>query len=359
MAALSQQNKNKNKKPVKKRKPPAASIKSLEYDLFGRYLGDQDSLSNTIELWDGIPKYFVAKQAQDRQRDDKGRLSVLEHAFQYKGVNCNVVIQPASIRQKDGSYKDYYPSAGEEMVEDVIRKIFTDQAYAHHDPQNTESWVRFSLQMIKKELAGRKKTRSVDQIKQSIEILSRSVISFYVKGEEVYTNPILADLTRVTRKDYIDDPTGHWMARLPALISKSVNELSYRQYNYALMFSLKSQLSRWLHKRLSHNYVNAGLSSPYEILLSSVIRDSGMLPHQRMNDRVKAFEATIDELVAKRILTQQSKRKEERRGKGNKIDDILFSLCADPAFIKDVKAANARKKHAVELSGFTNEKNEF
>lgn len=344
-----------NKKPVKKRTPPATSIQSLEYDLFGRYLGDQGSLSNTIELWDGIPKYFVAKQAQDKQRDEKGRLSVLEHGFQYKGVNCHVVIQPASIRQADGTYKDYYPSASEEMIEDVIRKIFTDQAYAHHDPKNTESWVRFSLQMIKKELAERKKTRSINEIKQSMEILSRSVISFFVKDEEVYTNPILADLTRVTRKDYLEDPTGHWMARLPALISKSVNDLSYRQYNYALMFSLKSQLSRWLHKRLSHNYVNAGLSSPYEILLSTVIRDSGMLSHSRMNDRIKAFEATIDELVSNRVLTQQSKRKDERRGKANKIEDILYTLCADPAFIKDIKAANARKKQAVETISFSAE----
>ena len=41
--------------------------------------------------------------------------------------------------------------------------------------------------------------------------------------------------------------------------------------------SYEKQLSRWLHKRLYHNYVNASLLNTYQFLLSSVKRDSGLI----------------------------------------------------------------------------------
>jgi hypothetical protein len=41
----------------------------------------------------------------------------------------------------------------------------------------------------------------------------------------------------------------------------------YMQYRY--------RLSRWLHKRLAHNYVQASMLAPYTIRLSTILRDSG------------------------------------------------------------------------------------
>ena len=79
------------------------------------------------------------------------------------------------------------------------------------------------------------------------------------------------------------------MAKLPALISKSVNELTYRQFNYGVLMSLPTQLARWLHKRLSHNYINASHLDSYDILFSSIQRDSGLLTYKRTRDNLKAW----------------------------------------------------------------------
>ena len=332
-------------------KPPIKPLRSVQYDLFSTFFGEAAELSNTIELWDAIPKYAVSPRNQNALRSADNRLPVHEYCFAYATRRagqriesaCRVAIQPASVKIA-GSYIDFYPSTDEELVEEVIRKIFADQQCGLHDPANTESWVRFSVQMIRKELKARGKTRSIDEIKRSIDILSKTHVSLFVDetDDPVYSAPILSDVTRVTRQKYLEDSSMTWVARLPALISKSVNELTYRQFNYGVLMSLTSPLARWLHKRLSHNYTNASFMDPYQTLYSSIQRDSGLLTYKRTNDNLKFLEAAFKELLKNRVL-HSWERLEERR-EGRKIIDIKYRLCAHSDFIRDVKAANARLK---------------
>ncbi len=340
-------------------KQPATTTQNLQYDLFTTFFGDVADLSNTIELWDAIPKYAVSPRTQNALRSPDSRLPVHEYSFVYATRRngqriehaCRVAIQPAAIKIDD-TYIDYYPSANEELIEEVIRKIFADQQCGVHDPKNAESWVRFSVQMIRKELKLRSKTRNLDEIKRSIDILSRTHISLYLDDNQdpVYSAPILSDVTRVNRQKYLTDTSITWVARLPALISKSVNELTYRQFNYGVLMSLSSQIARWLHKRLSHNYTNASFMDPYEILFSSIQRDSGFLAYARTNDNLQALETALVELQSNRVL-QSWKRVDERKA-GRKILDIKYRLHAHSDFIRDVKAANARLKDSrATLSG--------
>jgi hypothetical protein len=340
-------------------RPPVEAQQSLQYDLFTTFFGEAAELSNTIELWDAIPKYAVSPRTQNALRSADNRLPVHEHRFVYATRRhgqrlesaCRVAIQPASVKTEDG-YIDFYPSTDEELVEEVIRKIFTDQRCGVHDPHNAESWVRFSVQMIRKELKARGKTRSLDEIKRSIDILSRTHVSLFVDDTDnpVYSAPVLSDVMRVTRQTYLQDASLTWVARLPALISKSVNELTYRQFNYGVLMSLSSPLARWLHKRLAHNYTNASCLDPYQTLYSSIRRDSGLLTYTRTNDNLKALEAAFDELQSSRVL--QSWERLEPRREGRKIADIKYCLHAHPDFIKDMKAANARLKDSrTALSG--------
>lgn len=331
---------------ITRRKPPSKVTKSRQYDLFAEFFGNSGELSNTIELWDAIPKYAVSARRQAAMRQQQGgRLEVHEYRFEHKDRALRLEIQPASLKV-DGKFVTFYPSADEELVEEVIRKAFADQRYGMHDAPSVESWVRFSLQMIRKELKARGRTRSLDEIKRSIEILARTTISLFVGEEQtpIYTNPILSDLTRVNRSQYLEDTSSMWVARLPALISKSVNDLSYRQFNYGTYMALPTQLARWLHKLLSHRYVQAGLMHDYTVLFSTIRRDSGLLEANRITKNLETLNAALDELVAHEVLLFWEA--DERRGARNKIVDVLYSLKAHPAFIKDVKAANARSRDA-------------
>lgn len=338
--------------------PPQQVPKSAQYDLFVQFFGDSRDLSNTIELWDAIPKYAVSARLQSRMRDASRRLPIHEHEFEYRPsprtdgqpVRCKISIQPASIKTDDGQI-DFYPSADEELIEEVLKKIFTDQHYGLHDTQQPESWVRWTLNMIRKELKARGKTRSDQEIKRSIEILTRSIYEVEITGKGrrlLYTNPILTDLTRITRSDYLDDPQSMWCARLPAIVSKSINELTYRQFNYGTLMSLSTPLARWFHKRLSHQYTNASLQHPYSILFSTIERDSGLLYHSRTAEKVKSINAVLDELSSHHVLLGHE---HEKRMKDRKIDDVLFHLTPHPDFVREVKAANARATKARQQIG--------
>jgi len=346
-----------SRKPIT---PPASRRRAIskQYDLFTTFFGKNKDLSNTIELWDAIPKYSVLSRQQNVLRDEKGNLPVFEQDFEYRpsgknmpdSIPCKLSIQPASIKNHKGVYTQFYPSTDEELVEEVLKKIFTDQKFGHHDPTSSESWVRFSLNMVQKELKKRGKTRSLDQIKQSLEILSRAVCEVQFAGKTkklVYTNPVLTDLTRTTRSDYLEDPKSMWCAKLPALISKSVNELTYRQFNYGTLMNLSSPLARWLHKRLSHQYIQASLLHPYSINFTSMKRDSGLLHHSRTSSNLDTVHAAMEELVKNNVLLTYV---QEVRKRGQKIEEVKYTLTPTAEFQQEIKAANAKQRdHREEL----------
>lgn len=331
-----------------KRAPPKQPASSPQYDLFTSFFGDPKDLSNTIELWDAIPKYAVTARQQNALRDENDRLPPHVMEFEYaaasldRPVRCRLKMSPALIEVEEGVYKDFYPSQSEEIIEEVLKKIFTDQQYGLHSFRDMESWVRFTLNMIRKELRERGHTRSLDEIKRSLEIMSKSVIEVQMEGRGrgvAYGNPILTNVTRTTRADIEDDPGAKWTAQLPALISKSINELSYRQFNYALHMRLRTPLARWLHKRLVHRYRNASLLDAYTFAYSSVARDSGLMNNKRVSANVKALIEALDELKSEGVLFSVEV---EKRFDGKKLTDAIIKVFATSDFTKEVKAASAR-----------------
>ena len=343
----------------KRKTPPDSLDANKQYDLFTTFFGkDKRDLSNTIELWDAIPKYAVSPRQQNARRDDNGRLPVYVQEFHYRPsqgdnatLTCRLKVQPASIETSSGQFVDFYPSTDEELIEEVLKKIFSDQQYGIHSVEAYESWVRFTLYMIQKELKNRGKTRSLDEIKRSLEVMSGAVYEIEFQGQPrglKYTNPILNDLTRITRDDYQQDPKAMWTARLPALVSKSINDVTYRQFNYATLMSLPTPLSRWFHKRLSHRYINAGVMNSYKIRYSTIKRDSGLLHHSRSSANRKAIDAALNELIQRNVLLSVSS--EEQR-EGREIIEVRYDLNAHPHFVTEVKAANARQRdHRQSLS---------
>lgn len=333
------------------------TVDNIQYDLFSNFFkSDTESdYSNTVELWDAVPKYFVSRQAQEKLRDKNTRsLPVIERNIEIRNTKYRISIHPAQIKEKDGSYSSYYPSSNEELIEDVLRKMFTEQDSGIHYAAKEKSFVVFTVYRIAKELSQRNKTRNKEEIRKSLEILKRSHIEIFIGNdkEAVYSNPILSDVTRVREitdesiKGFLDAHSDtEWLARFPELVSASINNIRYRQFNYATMMTLRNQLSRWLHKRLSHNYINAGTATPYDILLSTIERDSRLLEqYSRTSDRIRALEDTLKELIDSRILS--SFEVVERRVTGRKINDIKYRFYPHEDFVKEMKAANARINYA-------------
>ena len=129
------------------------------------------------------------------------------------------------------------------------------------------------------------------------------------------------------------------------LVTDSIDQVIYRQYNYALMMSHSTQLARWLHKQLVLKSTFAEMSRRFEMCLSTIKRDSGLLDgYKRNRDGVDALEAAFAELTERGVL--MSYKREDVPGPRGKLLDVIFDLYPNIEFVREVKAANKRKTDA-------------
>jgi len=319
--------------------PPKKQIKSVEFDLFGQFMSnDYRTVSNTVEVWESIPKYFFTPRQVEKLRTYKGHADPYKWEYQYNETAYKVKIQPALIEQKDGSYKAYFPSITEELVEEAIKKIFASQHYGIHDPTSSESWVKFTLKMILKELKARNRSRSITEIKRAIEVMSSSVITIYQDDKEIWKGSILQDLITVGRKEYQADADAHHIARLPLFISHAINKLEYRQFNYQRLMECDEQLSRWIYKKLINRFTQASPMTNYHFLFSE-LKTSGLLQQARERDNRKKVSSALNELIENNVIKnfQVIERKEVR-----KIVDVKYTIIPSIEFVSEQKAANKR-----------------
>ena len=329
-------------KKVNKSQPPSLPIKSLQYDLFSQFVtNDKNDVSNTVEIWESIPKYFFTANQVKKLRTPTGHADPYKWSYSYNGIEYEVKIQPGLIEQPDESYKAFFPSATEELVEEALKKILADQRYGTHDPRNTETWVRFSLNMIQKELKTRGRSRNLKEIKHAIEVMSSCVITLYKGRKEVWKGSILQDLVTVGREEYLADTKAQHIARLPLFVSHAINQLEYRQFNYDRLMSCDEQLTRWVYKQLIHRFRQASFVNDYHFMYSSLERDSGLLQQGRGNDNRRKVIMALDELVSREVLTEyESKTKKQ----GRKIIDVKYTVRPAANFVTEQKAANKRSR---------------
>ncbi|MDD5273299.1 MAG: hypothetical protein PHU14_11320, partial [Methylovulum sp.] len=282
--------------------PSSNAFKSDQLDLFQTFLcnttNEKDKLSNTIELWDSIPKFSISQQAMNLLRTKEGLLPRLEKTFVYREKEYKIRVTPAIIDSDNNIEKAYYPSANEELVEDALRKIASEQQRGFFDKPEFKSGVVFSLHLLRSELKKRGHSRSYYEIVKSLNILSGSHIEIMLPdGKGFAKTNYLPSLAAVSKQQLKDDPKAKWVAHFHPLVTQSIDSLSFRQFNYHQMMSHSTQLARWVHKKLSHNYTNASYTIPYQIWLSTIRRDSGLLEYKRTNDAVRKFEDALLELI--------------------------------------------------------------
>lgn len=331
--------------------PSGDAFRSLQLDLFQSFLCNSDKekdwLSNTIELWDSLPKYATSQQAMNGLRTKEGLLPRLEKIVTYNNNEYKIRITAAIIDTEKGE-KAFYPSANEELIEDALRKIAAEQRQGFFDRSDFKSGVIFSLYRLRKELQKRGHTRSYNEIVRSLNILAGSHIEIILpNGKGFARTNYLPSLAAVSRRTLMEDPKARWVAHFHPLVTQSIDTLTYRQFNYHQMMSYRTQLSRWLHKKLSHNYVNASFTVPYQIHLAAVRRDSGQLEYKRTNDAIRKLESAFDELQEGTVLLSYE-RAGEIRGEKNRIEDIKYSLLPHPNFVREIKAANKRLRNAMD-----------
>jgi hypothetical protein len=329
--------------------PTDSELQNPQLSLFQEFLynreEERDNLSNAIDLWDNAPRYSVSRLAMTKAREKQRFLENHTATFQHKGITYTCTISPARVMDIDGQQRDFYPSANEELVEDALRKLAADQQAGFFDKPNYRSGVVFTLYTLREELKRRGHARSYQEVSLSLNILSKSVIEISAqnasKSEMLAVSAYLPSLLAVSRKRLDDDPQAKWAVQFHPFVTGSIDQVTYRQFNYDLMMKHSTQLARWLHKQLVLKYTFAELSKPFEMRYSTVKRDSGLLKaYSRERAAIEALETAFRDLQERDVLS--SFERKNITGPRKKLLDVIFKIWPSGSFVREVKAANKR-----------------
>lgn len=296
---------------------------------------EEQPYSNTIELYDFLPKYFVIN---GRSRK-KVIPPVLERTFDFKGQSYILTIKPARIKNKLGNYVNCYPGEREEIIEDVLRKMACENKFPFID--NLPS-VAFTIYKLKKHLKDTHHSFTHSEIVEALNICVDTTLEIRsMDGKTYYHTHIFQSLYLNSPEDSRNQQKKSFV-RLNELVANSIQLNTFRMINYDYLMSIKNPLARRMYKRLSHLYTHANffeLDNNYSLLLSTILRDFGLKIYADIRNNIREIKKALEELKEKGILSSYTVEKTNNpKLKG----DVKFVLKAGYNFGSDMKKANQK-----------------
>ena len=352
------------RKPTKRpaKLVPDDAFANAQVSLFQSFLANSDderrALSNAIDLWDSIPRYSIPRKKEEELRMQGGFLPNRTVEFQYRGTCYRGEIRPARLNVKDKSGKltgatiEHYPSAREELIEHALRKLAAEKDQGFYDQPDFRSGVAFSLHRLRQELSDQGHSMTFESLTEGLEVLHGATLRLIDASSDpddpsILSQAYLPALGKVNKKGRASDPDAKWYVQFHGLVTNSINQITYRQFNYQHLMKCSTQLARWLMSQLVLKFTNAGMGTEFKMKFSTIQRDSGLLNgYTRPRDAFAALDLAWAEVRNGGVLTDV--KKEEERGVRAKIVDVTYTLTPSRQFATEQKAANRRNLDARE-----------
>ena len=319
--------------------------KPIQMELFEALLPDDKYFSNTIEFYDFCPKYVYwrVERLQDKF------LERIERDFVCRGSSYRLSIDPAKIKDSDGVVRDYFPGVVEELVEDALRKLAVD---GHGMFLDDQAAVSFTLYELQRELSKTGHSYSLDQIKKALMVCVGTTIHLTTaSGETVFSDHLFETVGLSTREDWKGQgKKTKAFVRFNSLVTKSIKDGSWRQFNYEISMRFKYVVSRQLNKRMSHNFTQANLAKEYTISLSTILRDFGLTSYTYMRDNLRQVKKALDEMVEKRVIRIYTINNVYDSDRKNKLIDAKIEIKPDINFAQQTIRANIKQREIKQLA---------
>ena len=356
-----EKNQDKDQKPYseyKKSRDETLELAALP-NLFEKIRG---SYSTTTELYDVLPKYI--HDDVEKLRTTDGLLKSLTRDFVFKKQKMSLKISPALVETDGGIEKAFYPSVREEIIEDVLRKFATDPN--RNEFLDDRLSVKFSLYDLWKELRRIGHAYDYNQIKESLKILVKTNLEIITEDNRVtfssnmFETLGIVDCNKNMQFEYDENYSKKviYFIRFNSLVTKSIKERTWRILNYEQCMSYKKVIARWLHKRISNMFLNAKIEIPYNILLSTIIRDSGMTKYSSLRLNLAQVKKCLEEMIKVGSIDRYEIKTIFDEKKQNKIKDVKFLLYVSQSFYDDIRLNFLAKKDAQEIKQIRNKKSE-
>ena len=343
------QNKGKSQPPVKIEAAPQVAKRLEDYQqseplqlslfrLLDLKPAEQPRYSNTIELYDFMPKYHWGKV----ERIGGKFLEMLEREFECRGTKYKIKVAPAVITDRDGVNRYYYPSKREELVEDALRRFATTESGVFLDDR---AGVTFTLYQLQQELKKTGHDYNIRQLKDALYICAHTTLTVTSdEGKTVLISNMFETLGLQNREDWKGKGTKQKaFVRFNSLVSESIKSGLFRQLDYEKAMTYSSVIARQLHKRMSHHFTQASLTTRYEIKLSTIIRDFGLAEYARPSLNLAHVLKALEEMKETGVLLSYDVQKTLDLSNRNKLTDAKFTLMPHPFFSVEARKINDRQ----------------
>lgn len=328
---------------------------NLNLDLFGLDPLLDRNYSNTLEIYDIAGKFLY-----DKQNKFLARATADETAFtrttSYRGMELKLTVTAANIERtktKDGSKGTrsfVFPGAREEIIEDVLRKLATEQRAKAYEATTGNAagtkfvGISFSIYEVQEELRRVGKTYSYTEIREAIEIMHRSILTIQSEDDSIYLSAPFFPIVAMAEKSKSREDTKSLVCFHP-MVTDAIHSLSFRRYNYVKALQFGGHYTRLLYKRLCHRWKQAAPDRAYTILLRTLIT-AMKAPYANLYQDKALVKEILDDLVEADVL---SRYEMTAKREGKLIVDWKIELYATVSFAKQ-QAANNKVANAVSQS---------
>jgi len=326
-----------------------ARKKGLQLSLFELIENSESEYSNTIELYDALPKYVWDKP------DDLRENSVITRNFKSRGVVYTVKIKPAVIERRNpaGDMVSVLlnPGSREEIVEESLRKIaINGNSFESEADKNVG--VFFTVSQLCKELARTNHTYSNQEVVEALDVMSSSLLECSLgtkgKGRDMYRGNFLTSLALTSRDQYLEDGSTKCFATFHPLVTHGIRTQKFRLYDYSISMGLKSDLARYMYKRMSHYWTQASLENPYSIKLVSFLTGSPRGLSPKMKDNMRAMRSALKALVEDKVLLPDWDEKVIKDVNDRRVtQDVAYAMLPHENFVKHMMRANRKHNEIV------------
>jgi len=295
-------------------------------------IGQPSPYSNTIDLYDAVPKY-VARAPRGAGK----YVDPVERSFVHNDHRYRVTIKPARIRGRDGAWRDRFPGEREEILEEVLRKIASDEEHGRF--LDDEAAVVFTIRQVRKELEARGHTLSHDEIKEALRVCAGTELSLSTEDGDLELTFHLFETVGVSSKER----GGNAFVRFNTLVTRCITKGTFRQFDYEKVLSYENVLARRLHKRLAHNFLQASVTKSYDIWLRRLLREAGITIQKRWRDNVAYAKEALQELVEKDVLLSYTITPGHSQEESD-LENAKLSLKPTPSFVNEIVRANRQHR---------------
>ncbi|WP_343192402.1 plasmid replication protein [Buchnera aphidicola] len=302
-------------------------------------ISNKNQFSNTIELYDAIPKYIWNNKIKFNYLSEM----IITRYCLLQGQRLIIKIKPAIIEKKK-KIVFIYPGAREEILEDTLRKLAIE---GKGQVIEGKFGVFFTLYELQKELKKINHGYNLNEIKEAIQVCQSANIECSSKDKKIFISSGFFPVISLSKKKCKINNKNTCYVQFHPLVNYSIHNLSFREYNYNLCMQIRSPLARYIYKRMSHYWRQANIMSPYTLSLFNFLKCSSRILSIRISENIRAMKNSLTILIEKKIINTYNTIKIKSN---RKIVDVKYIIFPHDNFIQQTINANKTTQKIKKIS---------